>query len=404
MIGQTRLSVSNLATPGAAVVETRRPPVPVDARWSDVWLTVTPVWVVLAGGRVVFYALERIRHPVDVPPVVADAVQALLLWPIVVLGCYLTLQVWRRHGFPRAGLLALCSTLVFGSLARPAYAVGSLLNSGDAQSRQWLASFYAAAPIRTDVLYQWISSTLEYGVLYLSCMAVTVGYFSVLAATNERRRRAEIEMEAGRARLQTLRAQINPHFLFNSLNSIVSLCDAQPAAQLLLTQLSDLLRRTLRASEHEEHELFEELAFVEEYLEIEQVRQPSRIDWQIDVAAGCARAAVPSLMLIPLVENAVTHGLRGGVQTVAIDINVWCTRNELFIQVGNTCSTSAPVRDVTRQGLGLCNVKARLDMLFGSAATFHVDRGSSGRFEVQVRLPLRDSRTVVFPEGPTCAY
>jgi hypothetical protein len=393
------MSVSNLATQGGVVVwSSSRAPVPIVANWNEVWLAVTPIWAVLAAGRVVFYALERIRYPADVPPVIADAIQAVLLWPVAVLGCYLTIQVWRRNGFSRAVLLALGFTLVFGLLARPAYAVGSLLNSADAQSRQWLTSFYAASLVRPAELYPWISSTVEYGVLYLSCMAVMLGYFCFVGLTDERRLRNSLELEAGQARLRTLRAQVNPHFLFNSLNSIVGLSDAQPAAQLLVTQLSDLLRRTLRASEQEEHELFEELTYVEEYLEIEQTRQPSRVDWRINVDAGCARAAVPSLILIPLVENAVTHGLRGGVQTVVIDINVWRTRNELFIQVGNTCSICPPVRDVTREGLGLRNVKMRLDILFGHTATFRADRTDVGRFEAQIGLPLRESRVAAFRE------
>jgi LytS/YehU family sensor histidine kinase len=299
--------------------------------------------------------------------------------------------------------MALLSTLLFGLLARPAYAVGSLLNSTDAQSRQWLASFQTPFHLRSDVLYPWLSNTVEYGVLYLSCVAVMLGYFSFLALANERRLRNALELEAGQARQRALRTQLNPHFLFNSLNSIVSLSDAQPAAQLLVTQLSDLLRRTLRASEQEEQELFEELTYVEEYLEIEQTRQPSRVDWRMNVEAGCARAAVPSLILIPLVENSVTHGLRGGVRTVAIDINVWRTSRELFIQIGNTCSTCAPARDVTRQGLGLRNVEARLDMAFGHTATFRADRVDNGRFEVQISLPLREIRAAAFREGPPCA-
>jgi hypothetical protein len=397
------MSVSNLATGGVAVVGRSRLPVPVDARWHDVWLTVTPIWAVLAAGRIVYYAFERIRYPADVPPVIADVVQALLLWPIAVLGCYLTIRVWRRQGFPRAGLMALGSTLLFGLLARPAYAVGSLLNAENEQSRQWLAAFYTPAALRADVLYPWISNTVEYGVLYLSCVALMVGYFSFLGLANERRLCNQLELEAGQARLRTLRAQLNPHFLFNSLNSIVSLSDGQPAAQLLVTQLSDLLRRTLRASEQEEQELFEELTYAEEYLEIEQTRQPSRVDWRINVEAGCARAAVPSLMLIPLVENAVTHGLRGGVRAVVIDINVWRTRSELFVQVGNTCSIGAPARDTAREGLGLRNVQQRLDMLFGRDATFRAGRTGDGRFEVQISLPLRTLRTAAFREGPPCA-
>ncbi len=397
------MSVSNLATRGVAVVGRGRLPVPVDARWNDVWLTVTPIWAVLATGRVVFYLFERIRYPADVPPVIADVVQGFLLWPLAVLGCYLTIRVWRRHGISRAALMASCSTLAFGLSARPAYAVGSLLNSSDEQSRQWLTAFYTPSASHSDMLYPWLSNTVEYGVLYLSCVAVMVGYFSFIGLANERRLRTDLELEAGQARLRALRAQLNPHFLFNSLNSIVSLSDTQPAAQLLLTQLSDLLRRTLQASEHEEQELFEELTYVEEYLEIEQTRQPSRVDWRIDVEAGCARAAVPSLILVPLVENAVTHGPRGGVRNVVIDINVWRTRSELLIQVGNTCSIHQPARDVIRQGLGLRNVQARLDMLFGRDATFRADRTDNGRFEVQISLPLRELSAAAFREGPPCA-
>jgi LytS/YehU family sensor histidine kinase len=221
-------------------------------------------------------------------------------------------------------------------------------------------------------------------------MAVMLGYFSFMSLVNERRLRNALEAEVLQVRQRALRSQLNPHFLFNSLNSIVSLSDEKPATQLLVTQLSDLLRRMLRASEQEEHDLFEELTYVEEYLEIEQTRQPSRLDWRMNVEPGCARAAVPSLILVPLVENSVTHGLRGGVQTVAIDINVWCTSRELFIQIGNTCSASAPPRESDRQGLGLRNVADRLDMLFGRGASFRAQRVGIDRFEAQISLPLRE--------------
>lgn len=400
MIDQLTSSTSSLATRDGTALWKGRLPVPVDAKWNDVWLTVTPIWAVLASSRVVYYALERIRYPADVPPVVADAVQALLLWPLAVLGCYLTIRIWRRRGFSHAALVAFISTLVFGVLSRPAYAIGSLLNAQNSEARQWLAAFFGTS---SRELYPWLSSTVEYGVLYMSCMAVMVGYFSFTSLANERRLRNQVELAVDQERLKTLRAQLNPHFLFNSLNSIVSLSDTQPATQLLVTQLSDLLRRTLRASEQEEHELFEELAYAEEYLDIELTRQPTRVDWRITVDAGCARAAVPSLLLMPLVENSVTHGLRGGVQTVAIDINVWRTRTELFISVGNTCSDRLPVRDATRQGLGLRNVRTRLDMLFGHNATFHADRTGDGRFEVQIGLPLRELRAKSFREDSPCA-
>ena len=376
-------------------------PVPVDAKWNDVWLTVTPIWAVLAACRVAFYELERLRFPADVPPVIADAVQGLLLYPLVVLGCYLTVRIWRLTSFGRAAVVAVVSAVVLGMLARPAYAVGSLLNAQDASAREWVSAF--RLPSFDSLLYPWLSNTLEYSVLYLSCMAVMVGYFSYVGLRHERQVRARVAAEADQERLRALRAQLNPHFLFNSLNSIVSLSDAQPAAQLLLTQLSDLLRRTLRASEQEEHELFEELTFVEEYFDIELTRQPGRVDWRITVDPGCARAAVPSLILLPLVENAVTHGLRGGKRSVAIEINVWRARHQLFVQIGNTCADILPAREVTHSGVGLRNVQARVEMLFGHEATFQAGRAGSGRFEVQMSLPLRELRVRSFDEESACA-
>jgi len=386
VIDPLRMLVSPVAAAAVPVVWKGGLPVPARVQWSDAWLTVTPVWAALATARVIFYAIERIRYPADVPPIFADVVEALLLWPLAVAGCYLIVRAWRGSGASRAGVTALCSAMVFGLLARPSYAIGSLLNLGNEQSREWLATFTQ----HSNLVYPWLSNTVEYGVLYLSCMAAVLGYFSFLGLLSERRLRNELEVEVSQARQRVLRSQLNPHFLFNSLNSIVSLSAEQPAAQLLVTQLSDLLRRTLRASEQEEHDLFEELTYVEEYLEIEQTRQPSRVDWQINVAPGCARAAVPSLILLPLVENSVTHGLRGDARTVAIDINVWRNRNELLIEVSNTCSILAAPRSPGSQGLGLRNVTARLDMLFGPAARFRADRTGNGRFEVQISLPLRE--------------
>src|SRR3954464_6493950 len=129
--------VSNSVARGAPVVSSGFP-VPTEARWKDVWLTVTPIWAVLATSRVVFYAIERIRYPVDVPPIFADVIEALLLWPLAAVGCYLTVRAWRRHGASKAAMMAAGSTLIFGLLARPSYAIGSLLNMGSPESREWL--------------------------------------------------------------------------------------------------------------------------------------------------------------------------------------------------------------------------------------------------------------------------
>jgi hypothetical protein len=372
-----------------------RAPAPINANLKDVWLVVTPIWAVLAVGRVVFYALERLRFPADVPPVIADAVQSLVLWPLIVLGCYLTLCTWRRSDLARAAGVLVLTSLALGLLARPAYAIGSLLNSSDTAARMWLNAFEAASVGSRQAWYSWLSNTVEYGVLYLSCAATAMGYFSFMGLT-------EMRAMADQERLRTLRAQLNPHFLFNSLNALVTLSDSQPAAQTLVIQLSTLLRKTLKASEQDEHELADELAYAEEYLKIEQTRRP-KLEWRTRIDSGCSRATVPSLILFPLVENAVTHGLRGGAGQVTIELTARRVRDRLIVDIVNTCRAHSVALDSRGSGLGLRNVRDRLDVLFGRNATLAERRLDHGRFAVQMCLPLKETRTFASrAEGPTC--
>ncbi len=365
-----------------------RSPALVDPTWRDVWSTVTPVWFVLVSSRVLFYGLERLRFPDIVPPVWADAIQGILLWPLVVLGCYLTLRTWQRVGLLRTAGVAVLASLVVGAIARPAYAVASLLGPDTAAAHAWLYSFASAAP---GFLYAWLSNVVEYAVLYLSCAAAAVGFMSFRSLMNERLLRMRVEATAARERLRTLRAQLNPHFLFNTLNSIVSLSDAQSSsAQQLVSQLCDLLRRTLLASEREEHELWEEVAHVEAYLRIQQVRQPSRIKWHVSVDALCTAASVPSLILLSLVENAVTHGLRGGAHHVDIEIGAARDRTSLTLRVCNTCREASSGGTAGLSGLGLRNARERLAVLFGTRAALVIQRPRPGRFEVRITLPLHE--------------
>ncbi len=360
---------------------------------KDLMLTVTPIWAVLVLSRVLFYGLERLRYPELIPPVVADAIQGALLWPLVVAGCYLTFRAWRRKGTQRGWWggsavrvtgVAFATALVVGAAARPLYAVALVLNLGREAARAWIDTFLTFSP---GYLYPWLSNAVEYGVLYLSCVGAAVGFLSFRSLMDERLLRVRVEASAAQERLRALRAQLNPHFLFNALNSMVSLSEPQSgAAQQFITQLSDLLRRTLRASEREEHELSEELAYVESYLRIQQARQPSRVDWRACIDVQCSSALVPSLILLPLVENALTHGLRGGAEVVEVHIVAGCDADELFIQVTNSCGASATVLDANR-GLGLRNIRERLAVLHGDKAALEAHRSSLDRFEARIRLP-----------------
>jgi hypothetical protein len=358
---------------------------PANARARDIWITVTPVWGLLVLARVLFYGLERLRFPDIVPPVAADAVQGMLLWPLAALGCHGILIAWRRTGLGCAAAVALASALTLGAIARPAYGLGSVLAGNAAPGNIW--PDFSPVALGPSV-WPWMSNVVEYGALYLSCVAAALGLLAFRGLVNERLLRARVEANAAQERLRTLRAQLNPHFLFNTLNSLVGLSELQPGpTQHLVVQLSELLRRTLHASEHEEQPLSEELAYAEAYLRIQQIRHPSRIEWRVRSGIDLGGVRVPSLILLPLVENAVTHGMRGGC---AVDIEIVARRapGGLALSVANTCLDAPSTAGRPRSGLGLRNVRERLEVLFGADAALVVHRPAPGRFEAHIALPV----------------
>lgn len=360
---------------------------PLEPTWRRVAYATAPAWAALIFSRVLFYGLERLRFPELVPPVWADAVQGTALWPCVVAGCYLTLRTWRRAGIASAVAVAAGSALGVGVLAGPAYGLGALLSSGWAAFHGWLTLIQRSGP---NTWYLWLSVIVEFGALYLSAVAAVVGFLSVRTLMQERVTRLSAEAMAAQNRLRALRAQLNPHFLFNALNSIASLDDTEPrAARQLVMQLSDLLRRTLGASECEEHPLSDELAYVETYLQIQQIRLPSRLRWRIRADPRCLVAQVPSLILLPLVENSVVHGQRGGVHVVEIDIDVACPHDYVIMTVSNTCHPSAIAHP--RLGLGLRNVRERLEVLYGRDAMLCTEFLTTNRFKAVIRLPAPHS-------------
>jgi hypothetical protein len=337
----------------------------------EVVVATTAVWAVLMLSRVFFYGLERLRYPDLAPPLWTPAIQGLALWPCVVAGSYFTLRTWRNSGVAHAIAVALVTSLIVGVLA-------GLLN--------------AVRPAGPRTWHWWLSVIVEFNALYLSCLAAAGGFLSFRTLRRERLTRMRAEEESARNRLRVLRAQLNPHFLFNALNSIASLSDTQPqASQRVVVQLSDLLRRTLGASECEEHRLADELAYVETYLQIQQVRLPSRLQWRIRTDPQCPAVQVPSLILLPLVENAVVHGPRGGMHVVEIDIDVACPAGQLVMTVTNTCHPS-PAEQGARTGLGLRNVRERLEILYGEEAMLVTQLITPGQFQAVIQLPAGESQ------------
>jgi len=221
--------------------------------------------------------------------------------------------------------------------------------------------------------------------LYL--LAATLHYMIVaFEASREAERRAlEFEIASREAELRALRAQIHPHFLFNSLNSINALIATRPEeARQLCVRLADFLRRSLTLGSRETIPLAEELDLAEQLLSIERVRFGARLSHAVvadDAARGCA---VPPLVLQPLVENAVTHGIAQLLDGGEIRLEAERRGDELRIVVVNPRDSEAPGRKGT--GIGLQNVRRRLAALHGDHAEVRV-APTDQSFRVELRLP-----------------
>ena len=204
--------------------------------------------------------------------------------------------------------------------------------------------------------------------LYSLAVALHYTYLELEAARDAIRREHVARVLAREAELKALKAQINPHFLFNCLNSISALTSIDPVqAREMCIRLSDFLRNTLRLGEKTTIAFGDEIALVRTYLDVEQVRFGSRLRVEQAIEPACEKCVVPPLLLQPLVENAVKHGVASLVDGGFIRIRADCAENLLRIAVENDFDPENP--SPKRSGLGLANVRSRIE-------TRHGDRGS----------------------------
>jgi two-component system, LytTR family, sensor kinase len=195
------------------------------------------------------------------------------------------------------------------------------------------------------------------------------------------------------ARLQALKMQLQPHFLFNTLNAISALIPAEAkAARRMLAHLGDLLRSTLEHEETQEVTLREELAFLQPYLEIEQARMGDRLTVSMNVAPETLDARVPHLILQPLVENAVRHGIATRIEPGRVEISASRGPDDRFLELeirddGRGVDRDNEVR--TRRGVGLTNIRSRLEQLYGAEHRFRLVNRGEGGVLVQISVPFR---------------
>jgi hypothetical protein len=204
---------------------------------------------------------------------------------------------------------------------------------------------------------------------------------------------AQLAEQLTSSQLSTLKMQMHPHFLFNTLGAIVVLVRQQKGreAETMLSRLSDLLRHSLDDVETQEVPLWRELDFLRLYLSIEQVRFEDRLRVRIDASPEVSDALVPHMALQPIVENAIRHGLGQSEEPVLIHVSVAQTNGDLTLTVTDD-GPGCPTPVFAEKGIGLANTRNRLKRLYGAAATFSAENRAPRGVQVRMTLPYRTGR------------
>jgi hypothetical protein len=324
----------------------------------------------------------------------ARLLQHLMLLPVVLVSFWASLRIqWRPLMI--AVPLQLILGIVFSAVAYPAMLVAEMTLGGEDWHKEVIA--HVAKPPWTDPMFLslWLASFVNFLPTYGFGLALVTGLALLTRFRNSELRLAALEREWSSARLAALRMQLSPHTLFNLLHTIRGHIEWDPkGAQNMVVQLADLLRRLLNAGERDFSKLSDELQFVRLYLELQQRRFSDRLTVVLPLGPEIPAVWVPSLILQPLVENAVVHGLAGHQGPVTVRISVRLADEVLTLSVLNTI---APDKLAGDEGIGLSNVRERLAVQFeGRAGLVAGGTGREWRSEISMpaihHSPVRETR------------
>ena len=242
-------------------------------------------------------------------------------------------------------------------------------------------------PFWLDKFY---NGLLSYVVLYSAILAISYVLDSRKRLARQQTETAQLNAQLSKAQLNALRRQIEPHFLFNALNAISGLVREKrnDAAVDMIAGLSDFLRRTVQDSDRQQVPLAEEMEFLQKYLDIQKVRFADRLQLTVDVPHELMAAQVPSLILQPMVENAVKHGIAKRAQGGAIKISAFRSDGRLTLSVYNDGPNLPRDWDATQSGIGIANTRTRLQSLYGDDFQLSMRNQAPGGVEVSVSVPF----------------
>ena len=253
-----------------------------------------------------------------------------------------------------------------------------------------LADSSPPGPFASVWSYRFYNGMLSYLLLYASVLAAGYILDSRERFVRQQTETARLNEQLSKAQLDALRRQIEPHFLFNTLNAIAGLVRERrnDAAVSMIAGLSDFLRRVVDDSNRQEVPLGEEMEFLQKYLDIQKVRFAERLELNVDVPKELFAAQVPSLILQPMVENAVKHGIAKRVQGGSIRIFAFRSNGRLTLSVYNDGPKLPPDWEKTNSGIGISNVRTRLHGLYGDGFELNMRNQEPGGVEVSVSVPF----------------
>lgn len=244
------------------------------------------------------------------------------------------------------------------------------------------------SPATDHFMVSFLYALLYWFWFYFSWTTAYLALSYSITLQEQERQSAELRVQAQEAQNRALRYQINPHFLFNTLNAIAALVrDAPAKAEEMVVQLSDFFRRSLAVNPMEDVTLAHEVELQRLYLEIERTRFPDRLRFDVALEDGSPEARVPALLLQPLIENAVKHGVARSEGSTCIRIGARLDGQKLEIVVENDARVEGPAS--SGEKVGLANVTDRLRSRFGDEASLTAGEIAGGGFRNIVRVPLR---------------
>jgi sensor histidine kinase YesM len=324
------------------------------------------LWAVVITAQSILFSLVSWCYVVEMLIYnILFAVAMLSLWyPVRFNG-------WERKTwyFNTLAHLSLCVVIIAGSM---------LVSSGImwiVDDKDWKSQFWVWK-IATGSIYYLVITLVYYLCFYIKKL-------------NEKAK-SEIHLHKllKDSELDLLKSQINPHFLFNSLNSVSSLiCRAPEQAQKMLIALSDYLRYMVISIDKEYSTLHDEIDNIERYLLIEKLRFGDKLEYVLDVAPNSAGAKIPSMLLQPLFENAIKHGVYESLQTVRIDVTIRYNSQYLYIDIRNDIDAGNDLHK-KGSGTGLKNIRERLRLLYNTDASLRT-KIDKGKFVVLLEIPLQ---------------